>query len=547
MKDKRQYPSSCIAIVLAWQLVGCGGDNGSDDHTDITAKETAAPVITLNGARNIEVAYNAVFNDLGAVAVDGIDGKVPVSTKGNIDTTIPGSYELTYTATDSSGHLAKMIRTVEVLKDSLLTATVMTPRAPSSFFFDGVLRGADYWSNEPKILSAGVGFDGIVGIEASTLTIDTVREAGGAWSSDINCGTNTRNYTSTSTQVLIGNAYIQQTPYGKLKDGAIALDGLPIVFSWPVDTSTLSLTDFQFTLNTGDIVRPLAVSPFPNIEDNERNVAVVFGEWANRLPSSHPDARFPVKLEIVKDSTPLRLVGPNGQVVSAVGLTWETSTSPYDKNNGPRLVGAKLNRLNGKMEGEGISTPRPIVPPNDASALYNEGNYMLRMLTTGGFSPDGISGVKPNEFERFFRIHAKGEDGKTVIINKLNKEYKVKGGKLRVVGLSDLGQPEGGAVLFNECYTEDLDNYIDIILVGDEEAARNITFLEIPSLEGGYSAFYNPGGPGRTPFAGVTYTQPGPGDLEPVIIALDDPMRVTYAPGINRVLESNGTRNALKP
>ena len=83
---------------------------------------------------------------------------------------------------------------------------------------------------------------------------------------------------------------------------------------------------------------------------------------------------------------------------------------------------------------------------------------------------------------------------------------------------------------YDECYDEDLDNYIDIILAGDEEAARSITFVEVPGLTGGYDAFYNPGGPGRTPFEGVTYTEPGPSDLEPVIIALDDPMRVTYDP-----------------
>ena len=66
-----------------------------------------------------------------------------------------------------------------------------------------------------------------------------------------------------------------------------------------------------------------------------------------------------------------------------------------------------------------------------------------------------------------------------------------------------------------------------IILVGDETAARNITHVEIPSLEGGYNAFYNPGGPGPEPFEGVRYTAPGPADLEPVINALDNPMRVS--------------------
>jgi hypothetical protein len=97
------------------------------------------------------------------------------------------------------------------------------------------------------------------------------------------------------------------------------------------------------------------------------------------------------------------------------------------------------------------------------------------------------------------------------------------------VGLSDLGKvrdPEEG-VNYDGCYAEDRDNYIDIILVGDEAAARNVTFVEIPSLEGGYRAFFNPGGPGPEPFEGVRYAAPGPPDLEPVAIALDDPMRVS--------------------
>lgn len=43
----------------------------------------------------------------------------------------------------------------------------------------------------------------------------------------------------------------------------------------------------------------------------------------------------------------------------------------------------------------------------------------------------------------------------------------------------------------------------------------------------GNRAFYNPGGPGPEPFEGVRYTAPGPPDLEPVVIALDNPMRVS--------------------
>ena len=413
--------------------------------------------------------------------------------------------------------------------------TVTYPAGPLATFFDGDLIEADYWSEEPKILFAGLGFCDIGGIPVPAITEEITQQAGGAWLSDIDCDTaNTLAFTTTTTQQQLGLFYILQTPYGELQDGSIGLDGLPIVFSWPVLTNTIDLTDFQFTLNTGEIVTPLAASSQPNWENNERNCVVVWADWGNRLPSSDPNARFPVKCEIVEDDTPLTLVGPNGQLVSAVGLSWETDSSPYDDNNGPRLVGAKLNYVGDGPVGEGVSNSitqqalAGILAPNSEFDLYGGGDFRLRMLTTGGFSPDGVRGVLPTDYEKFFRIHVLGENGDTVLIEQDNVDYQVLGGTLRVIGLSDLGAAEGGGVEYGDCYTEDRDNYIDIILVGDEAAARNITFLEIPSLEEGYSAFYNPGGPGTTPYPGVSYTQPGPRDLEPVIMALDDPMRVTY-------------------
>ena len=52
----------------------------------------------------------------------------------------------------------------------------------------------------------------------------------------------------------------------------------------------------------------------------------------------------------------------------------------------------------------------------------------------------------------------------------------------------------------------------------------------LSELEGSYRAFYNPGGPGPEPVEGIRYTEPGPADLEPVIIAIDDPMQVSRSP-----------------
>jgi hypothetical protein len=396
---------------------------------------------------------------------------------------------------------------------------------PLTQLHNGELVGADYWRDEPMILSAGMGFDNIVGLPE--LTEETVREAGGSWYGSVTCPSGEEpapvDYTSTSSSDQVSQFFKGFSEYD---------DGLPIVFSWPVGTETVDVSDFQFTLNNGEIVFANSIGMWPNWELNERNCVVAFGDFGNRGLSSEADAVFPVRLDIVEDDTPLLLIGPGGQEFNAVGLSWETDSTPYDA--GPRLVGAKLNFVGEEAIGEG---GLPLVGstigmmPNDEFSLYDEGDFRIRVLTTGGFSPDGVTGLRPDMYEDFFRVHVNGADGETVLLEKVGVEYEVAGGTLRVVGLSDLGQRENPdkGIYYGDCYAEDRDNYIDIILVGDEEAARSITFVEIPSLEGGYSAFYNPGGPGPEPFEGVRYTAPGPPDMEPVIIALDDPMRVDRA------------------
>lgn len=514
-----------FALCLAGQLVAC-----TEAPPDVAPPTMGSPpTITLRGNARISVVHAAVFGDLGAVASDSAGASLAVTVEGSVDTSAPGTYQLVYGAVDGNGKTATVTRDVVVLPDEDLSSSVSRPQNPvAATFFDGRLCAADYWSTEPSILSASLGFSDIVGINAPAMTEAVARAAGGAWSSDINCGMDQRNLTSASTQSQVRQLYIQRTPYGERKDGALGLDGLPMVFSWPIDGRTIDLDDLQVTINTGDIVRPLAMSTFPNFECNERNMLILFGEFGNRLPNDNPDARYPALVQVVGDLT---LVGPGGTVANARGLSWRNSSSPYDKDNGPRFVGAKLTRVDGPSEGEGIGSAAPAFPPNDAWALYGaEADFVVRTLSTGGVSPNGTSGVTPDAFERFFRLHATGVDGSTVIIDRVGMDYDVRGGKLRVLGLSDLGQPVSAQNPFDACYDEDLDNYIDIVLAGDEAAARSVTHVEIPSLAGGYGAFYNPGGPGRTPFDGVAYTAPGPADLEPVIIALDDPMRVSYPP-----------------
>ncbi len=395
-----------------------------------------------------------------------------------------------------------------------------------------ILIEADLWRDVPEILAANYAFEGIIGI--APLNKATVLAAGGTWMDlppEIADRASDRAFTSAAS--VPGTA----ATYGFPVHDA---DAMPIVFSWPVLPSTVDPTDFEIHLNDGTVLHPEVASIFPNFEYNERNTVVVFGEFGNRLPPSDPDAIYIVKTVIVADDTPLMLVGPNGPV-SAVGLE-KASGHSYVEGGGPTLAGAKLNHMS--TAGEGGPSSFAAQLPNDGRTLYgDDAQYRLRILTTGGFSPDGVSSVFPTDFQTFFRLHVL--DGDTTIqLTETRVPYQVSGGTIEIIGLAELGLPDadtdGNPIApYDLAYQEDHDNYIDIILKGDEAAMRQITHVEIPAT-GDYLPFYNPGGPGNNPTPGVRYTAPGPPTLQPVTIALDDPMWVTYiAPSILSIQQTD--------
>ena len=89
------------------------------------------------------------------------------------------------------------------------------------------------------------------------------------------------------------------------------------------------------------------------------------------------------------------------------------------------------------------------------------------------------------------------------------------GFEVKVLGLAELGM---SSATYDVCYSEDMDNQIDICLTGDREAVETITHVYTPSSRG-YLPFYNPGGPGLDPLPGVTSTERSGFILTPVTMS----------------------------
>lgn len=99
---------------LAWLataliLVSCSGGGTESDNSD-----DVPPAISVAGETEITVQFGTEYEDAGASASDNRDGDVPVSTSGVVDTQTAGTYQITYSATDSSGNTAQATRTVIV-------------------------------------------------------------------------------------------------------------------------------------------------------------------------------------------------------------------------------------------------------------------------------------------------------------------------------------------------------------------------------------------------------------------------------------------------
>lgn len=394
-----------------------------------------------------------------------------------------------------------------------------------------ILINADMWDSQPRMMAAGLGFTGIIGVPGLDVTQPKeserlVREAGGTWNNVLSPNAVLDNFTSAVTPQGVGFTYGFPVVYS---------DGLPVEFSWPIRPSTLDPTDFVVILNTGERVTPAVCSIVPNSDYNERAVAVLFGKFGNRFSPEDSRAVYPVRVEVVEDATPLQLVGPGPSFVSAVGMGVDSGGSPYtdpdvepEKRGGPRLVGAKLS----VMSALGDSGPAFLNPPaNDGISLYGEqAQYRLRVFTSGGFSPDGVRAIYPTEYSRYFRVRAETSQG-PVYLTQAGVDYELDGHVVRVVGLAELGVAQDS---YDDSYVEDQDNQIDIILAGDVEAMRMITAVEVPSVAP-YSPLYNPGGPGNNPTPGVRYSAPSPPHEQAVLMAIDDPMTVTYIdPAIER-------------
>ena len=392
------------------------------------------------------------------------------------NSTISGAPDTTNTYTSLATPLLNYI----AADQAVTTSTASTVNT-------SIILGADYFATTPSIMTANYGFEGYMGVPNLNGTDSAAQAA--AYAGNISYenidpslqAASRAYYSASSTQSV-------SAIYGI---SATAGDTIPVVFSHPIWPPSVSAAAFQVTMNTGAVVTPLSASFLPNTEYNERQTVVLIGYWGNRILPGNPGAEYPVTVSIVNSPTELKFITPIG-IVSAVGLSVE-SKNPYVSGNGPRILAAKLNVFSSLGE----SNPKWLNASyaNSGSDLFgSSAQYRLRIYTSAGFSPDGISSILPTDFSKFFILAATDSSNNAVQITQTGVSYSIPGyGNIKVLGIADTGPLQS---TYNLAYVEDHDNQYDIILTGDAAAIARLTSIRMPS-SGAYSPVFNPGGPGN--------------------------------------------------
>ncbi|CAM3534111.1 DUF5011 domain-containing protein [Pontibacter korlensis] len=112
MKTENRTFITVLLSLASIFLLGCE----KDDETANISFVTTYPEFEMTGDRYMSVVQGETYNEPGVIATEG-GQEIPVTTSGEVDTSTPGVYDITYSATNSDNFSGSVTRTVAVLPE----------------------------------------------------------------------------------------------------------------------------------------------------------------------------------------------------------------------------------------------------------------------------------------------------------------------------------------------------------------------------------------------------------------------------------------------
>jgi hypothetical protein len=158
---------------VSYTVSDSDGNSTSVTRGVIVRDNTIAPLITLLGANPINLNIGDAYNEPGATAWDQEDGDISASIQAvsDVDTAIAGSYQMSYTVSDSDGNSTSVTRGVIVRDNTIAPLITLLGANPINLNIGDAYNepGATAWDQEDGDLTASIETTG----EESTAVANT--------------------------------------------------------------------------------------------------------------------------------------------------------------------------------------------------------------------------------------------------------------------------------------------------------------------------------------------------------------------------------------
>lgn len=214
--------------------------------------DTTGPVITLSGDSSVSITKGGSYTDAGVTALDAREGDLTddVQTSGTVNTSVPGTYTITYTVSDSLGNTTTTLRMITVV---------------------ALIRGGGYVPVTPTAASLRNGAAGVLSVGVNGSELGVIKTTSSVLALSFNGGATVKGVAVSLRPDFAGASIVPYAPYS--------------TFTLPgPGMHTLYVKYFSITGNSSDtIVRTVVyandgkatVVPLPNTATAAKSSATV--------------------------------------------------------------------------------------------------------------------------------------------------------------------------------------------------------------------------------------------------------------------------------
>jgi len=178
--------TSVWSYAITYDVTDSNGNVATQVTRTVNIVDTTPPVITLNGSNQVTVPVWGTYSELWATATDNYDTLVPgdiVIDSSSVNTSVLGTYDVSYDVTDSNGNVATQVIREVIVEDtvppviSLIGSDPINVEVNTSYTDAGATANDNYDGNITANISTSNSVD-IITVGSYTVTYDVIDSSG---------------------------------------------------------------------------------------------------------------------------------------------------------------------------------------------------------------------------------------------------------------------------------------------------------------------------------------------------------------------------------